>query len=78
MKYCSCSSSSISSVSPKVLSYTALYTAWVGWGERAPKACPLGHVPRACLGAKKGGHNGASMTGENRQLVTSEPVEFEK
>jgi hypothetical protein len=54
----------------------------LGWGACAPKACPLGHVPQACpmpWGQKGGGgHRGASMTGENRQLVTSEPVEFVK
>jgi hypothetical protein len=48
--------------------------------RHAPKGTCPGHAPGACLGAIKrgGGHMGASMTGENRQLVTSEPVEFEK
>ena len=44
-----------------------------------PRARALGMPPGHALGSKKGGgHRGAWMTGENRQLVTSEPVEFEK
>jgi len=45
--------------------------------------CPKGMPPTRARApgmpwGQKRGHKGASMNGENQQLVTSEPVEFEK